>query len=66
MVLSKYWGELNPAPEGVIYNIKEATTRKKSGLVVVREEILVSFRPAAPLEFIEVTFDIVKGPSDED
>lgn len=58
MVVSRYWGELNPGPPGVNYDIKSSTTRKKSGLVIVREEILVSFRPFAPVEFIDITFEI--------
>ena len=58
MVASRYWGEINPGPPGVNYDIKSTTTRKKSGLVVIHEDIMVSFIPPKPLEYIDITFEI--------
>lgn len=66
MVLSKYWGEINPpAAPNLKHEIRETHIKKKSGLVIVHESILVLFRPVVPVETIELTFTITPESTDE-
>jgi hypothetical protein len=66
MVMTKHWGELNP-PEfaGVDYKVEQKRTTMKSGIVVVSEEIIVSYRPTVPIETIELTIEVIKEMADE-
>lgn len=58
---SKSWKDLNPPPPNVNYDIKQNLIKKKSGLVVLHEEIFVSFTPFIPVETIELKLVISNG-----
>lgn len=67
MVTSRYWGEINPpAAPNLKHEVRETLIKKKSGLVIVRENIFVLFRPVVPVETIELTFTIAPESSDGD